>query len=75
MPVLYRSLSGSSRETKMAYSQCFSRLSLSSSLKKSSYLCLVEVVSISFFISNMMDTISVPESSLPPVLASLTFSK
>ena len=52
-------------------------------LKKSSFLCLVAVVSISFFISNMMDRISVPspvdsrnmKSPLLPVRASLSLSK
>ena len=59
MPPLYSSLSGSSSDTSTAYSQPFSVRSLSSSRRKSSFLCLVAVVSVSFFISNMMDTISV----------------
>ena len=55
---------------------------MSSSLKKSSFLCLVEVVSVSFFISNMMEMNSTPsadsrniKSPLLPVRASLSFSK
>ena len=63
MPVLYNSLSGSSSDTSTAYSQPFSVRSLSSSLKKSSFFFLVAVASLSFFISNMIDTISVPASS------------
>ena len=43
IPVLYRSLSGSSMLTRTAYSHPFSLRSLSNSLKKSSFLCLVAV--------------------------------
>ena len=83
MPLLYSSLSISSSDTSTAYSQCFSRRSLSSSLKKSSFLCFVAVASASFFISNIMEINSVPLSSdsrkmkspLLPVRASLSFSK
>ena len=83
MPVLYSSLSGSSSDTSTAYSQPFSLRSLSSSFKKSSLRFLVAVSSLSFFISNMIETISLPASStsrkmkspLLPLRASLSFSK
>ena len=63
MPELYNSLSGSSRETSTAYSQFFSLRSLSSSLRKSSFFFFVAVVSASFFISNMIEMISLLASS------------
>ena len=63
MPSLYNSLSGSRSVTSTAYSQPFLRRSASSFLRKSSFRCFVAVSSFSFFISNMMDTTSVPSSS------------
>jgi len=57
------SFSCSNKETSTAYSHPFSVRSLSSSLRKSSFLLLVIVLSFSFFISNMIETISVPFSS------------
>ncbi|MNT41366.1 hypothetical protein D3C72_1777250 [compost metagenome] len=56
-------MSGSSSDTSTAYSQPFSVRSLSSSFRKSSFLFFVAVRSFSFFISNMIETISVPASS------------
>ncbi len=63
MPPLYSSLSGSSSVTSTAYSQPFSTRSLSSSRRKSSLRFFVAVSSASFFISNMIETNSVPLSS------------
>ena len=47
-------------ETSTAYSQAFSRRSLSSLAKKSAFFCLFEETSDSFFISNMIEMYSTP---------------
>ena len=82
MPSLYRSLSISSIDTNTANSQFFCLRSRSNLAKKSAFLCLLAVSSASFFISNIMDTYSVPsslslkmKSPLLPSEASLSFSK
>ena len=83
MPAAYSSLSGSSSDTSTAYSQPFLRRSASSFLKCDSLVFRWVESSASFFISNMMETISLPSSSksrktkspLVPSTTSLSFSK